>query len=251
MTDDVELVPREETLALRELHRKEMDCQIILDSWHGRGWVDSYLLRIDGRVAGYGLVGGVRDEPRETVTEFYVLPAHRGRSLPLFRRFVEASGAKSIEVQSNDLLLTLMLYDCASGIESNVVLFEDAITTNFSAPGAIFRELTEGDKESIASQGLDTDARWLVEADGVVAATGGLLFHYNVPYGDIYMATAEPLRRRGYGGYLIQELKRVAYEMGKVPAARCNVTNAASRATLQKAGMFPCARVLTGSLKRD
>ena len=115
MTNDVELVPREETLALRELHRKEMDCQIILDSWHGRGWVDSYLLRIDGRVAGYGLVGGVRDEPRETVTEFYVLPAHRGRSLPLFRRFVEASGARSIEVQSNDLLLTLMLYDCARG----------------------------------------------------------------------------------------------------------------------------------------
>src|SRR4051812_10794803 len=82
MTNDVELVPREVTLALRELHRKEMDCQIILDSWHGRGWVDSYLLRIDGRVAGYGLVGGVRDEPRETVTEFHVLSAHRGRSLP-------------------------------------------------------------------------------------------------------------------------------------------------------------------------
>src|SRR3954470_10727665 len=248
MTNDVELVPREETLALRELHRKEMDCQIILDSWHGRGWVDSYLLRIDGRVAGYGLVGGVRDEPRETVTEFYVLPALRGRSLPLFRRFVEASGARSIEVQSNDLLLTLMLYDCASGIESNVVLFEDGITTNFSAPGAFFREVTEGDREAVASQGLDAEAHWLVEADGVVAATGGLLFHYNVPYGDIYMATAEPLRRRGYGSYLIQELKRVAYEMGKVPAARCNVTNAASRATLQKAALFPCARLLGGVL---
>ena len=37
--------------------------------------------------------------------------------------------------------------------------------------------------------------------------------------------------------------------MGKAPAARCNVTNAASRATLQKAGMLPCARVLTGVLK--
>ena len=65
------------------------------------------------------------------------------------------------------------------------------------------------------------------------------------------MEMAEPLRRRGYGSYLIQELKRVAYEMGKVPAARCNVTNAASRATLQKAGMLPCARVLTGVLKPD
>ena len=71
MTINVSLVPREETLALRDLHRKEMDCQIVLDSWHGRGWTDSYLLRLDGRIVSYGLVGGVRDEPRETVTEFY------------------------------------------------------------------------------------------------------------------------------------------------------------------------------------
>lgn len=251
MTIDVVPAPREDTLVLRDLYRKEMDCQIVLDSWHGRGWTDSYLLRLDGRIVGYGLVGGVRDQPRETVTEFYVLPVHRGRALPLFRRFVEASRARAIEVQSNDLLLTLMLYDCASGIESNVVLFEDAITTSLSVPGAAFREATEADKERIANQKLDADARWLVEADGAVAATGGLLFHYNVPYGDIYMATAEPLRGRGYGSYLIQEMKRVAYEMGKVPAAHCNVTNTASRATLQKAGMLPCARVLTGVLKPD
>ncbi len=65
------------------------------------------------------------------------------------------------------------------------------------------------------------------------------------------MEVDEPSRRRGIGGYLIQELKRVAYEMGRVPAARCNVTNAASRATLQKAGMLPCARVLAGVLKTD
>ena len=251
MTIDASLVPPEETLTLRDLYRKEMDCQIIHDSWHGRSWTDSYLLRLDGRIVGYGLVGGIRDQPRETVTEFYVLPAHRGRALTLFRRFVEASRARLIEVQSNDILATLMLYDCAERIESNVVLFHDAITTSHVVPGAIFRESTEGDKERIADQKLDTDARWLIEADGAIAATGGLLFHYNVPYGDIYMATAEPLRRRGYGSYLIQELKRVAYEMGKVPAARCNVTNAASRATLQKAGMLPCARVLTGVLKPD
>ena len=62
------------------------------------------------------------------------------------------------------------------------------------------------------------------------------------------MATAEPLRRRGYGSYLIQELKRVAYEMGKVPAARCDATNSASRASLQKAGLLPCARMLSGTL---
>src|SRR5262245_35974760 len=100
MPTDVTLVPPGEVLALRELHRAGMGCQISLDSWHGRGWVGCYLRRLDGRVAGYGLVGGVRDEPRETVTESYVLPAHRGRALPLFRRLIEASRAKAVEAQS-------------------------------------------------------------------------------------------------------------------------------------------------------
>lgn len=251
MMIDVSPVPREETLALRDLYRKEMDCQIIHDSWHGRGWTDSYLLSLDSRIVGYGLVGGIRDQPKETVTEFYVLPDHRGRALPLFRRFVEASRAKVIEVQSNDLLATLILYDCATGIESNVILFHDAITTSLCIPGAVFRAVTEADKERITSQGLDSDSHWLIEADGTVVATGGLLFHYNIPYGDIYMATAESLRKRGYGSYIVQELKRLAYETGKIPAARCNAANLASRATLQKAGMLPCARMLTGVLKPD
>jgi GNAT superfamily N-acetyltransferase len=243
---DVSLVPREETLALRDLHRKEMNCQIVLDSWHGRGWTDSYLLRLDGRVVGYGLLGGVRAERKEIITEFYVLPVHRGLGLPLFRRFVEVSQARSVEVQTNDTLLTLMLYDCSDQIESNVILFHDALTTSLFLPGVTFRRVVEVDREPIVSQKLDADAEWMLEANGGVVATGGLLFHYNVPYGDIFMGVAEPHRRRGYGGYLIQELKRACYEMGRVPAARCNVSNVASRATLQKAGMLPCARVLTG-----
>src|SRR5262245_59272434 len=181
MTIDVTLVPPGEVLALRELHRAEMGCQIILDSWHGRGWVDCYLLRLDGRVAGYGVAGGVRDEPRETVTEFYVLPVRRGRALPLFGRLIEASRARAVEAQSNDVLLTLMLYDCAERIESHVVLFHDALTTSLSVPGAVFREAGATDQERLASQGLDTDARWLVEVDGGIVAVGGLLYHYNVP----------------------------------------------------------------------
>jgi ribosomal protein S18 acetylase RimI-like enzyme len=60
------------------------------------------------------------------------------------------------------------------------------------------------------------------------------------------MEVAEPYRRQGYGSYLVQELKRVAYERGSVPAARCNVRNTASRGTLQKAGFVACARILSG-----
>jgi GNAT superfamily N-acetyltransferase len=246
MNIDASLVPPEETLRLRDLYRHEMKCQTVLDSWHGRGWTDSYVLRADGRIAGYGLVGGVRAENKEIVTEFYVLPHLRDRALPLFRRFAEVSRAKSIEVQTNDTLLSFMLYDCAEKIDSRLIPFHEGVTTTLFLQGVIFRRVDEGDRERIVSQGLDADAEWMLEADATAIATGGLLCHYNVPYGDIFMGVAEPPRRRGFGSYLIQELKKVCYESGRIPAARCNVSNLASRATLQRAGMIPCARVLTG-----
>jgi hypothetical protein len=43
-------------------------------------------------------------------------------------------------------------------------------------------------------------------------------------------------------------LKRICYEGGSVPCARCNPDNVASRKTLQKAGFVPCAHILHGTL---
>lgn len=249
MQIDVELVPSEEVLPLRGLYRREMSCQIIRDSWHGRGWTDSYLLRLNGRVVGYGLVGGVRANPKDVIMEYYVLPAHQAAALPLFRRLAAVSQARTVETQTNDVLLTLMLYDCAEKIESDTILFHDAFTTHLAVPDITFRRVTEADQGRIFPHTGEPVGEWMIEAGGEVAATGGILFHYNVPYGDIYMEVAEPFRRRGYGSYLVQELKRTCYEMGRVPAARCNVSNVASRATLQKAGLLPCARLLTGAIK--
>jgi GNAT superfamily N-acetyltransferase len=71
------------------------------------------------------------------------------------------------------------------------------------------------------------------------------------PYGDIYMEVAEPFRSRGLGSFLVQELKRVCYEGGNVPGARCNPRNVASRKTLQKAGFVPCGHILNGSVAHD
>jgi len=81
-----------------------------------------------------------------------------------------------------------------------------------------------------------------------MAAKGGILFHYNRPYGDIYMDVAEAFRGRGLGAYLVQELKRECYALGAVPCARCNPTNVASRRTLQRAGFVPFAHILNGAV---
>jgi GNAT superfamily N-acetyltransferase len=248
MAIDILPVPLEEVLPLRELYRRELNCQIVHDSLLRRGFGELFLIRADGRVAGYGFVMGYRGEPRDMVREFYILPAYRGSALATFRRLIEVSQARRIVAQTNDVLLTLMLYDCASEITSDTILFHDALATHLDIPGVTFRPVTEADKERIFEHKVEPVGDWLIEHNGDIVATGGIATHYNPPYGDLYMEVDERFRRRGYGSYLIQELKRACYERGCVPAARCNVANAASRATLQKAGLLPCARLLSGVL---
>ena len=67
--------------------------------------------------------------------------------------------------------------------------------------------MTADDAAEIAARRLDGGAKWLLQLDGDIAGTGGILYHYNRPYGDVFMEIAEPFRRRGLGAFLVQELK--------------------------------------------
>jgi GNAT superfamily N-acetyltransferase len=249
MEFSAETVAVEEITRCRDLYRQEMKCQIIHDSLHSRkGWTQSFLLTADGARAGYGAIaidGPWKGKP--TVFEFYVLPCHRSHAFDLFSVLLNTSGAKTIEIQSNDPLITVMLHTFAHGVTSESILFHDQLTTALKADGAVVRPTRPEDAAQITDPGLDTNAGWVVEVEGQIAGTGGILFHYNRPYGDIYMAVAEGFRRRGLGSFLVQELKRTCYEQGSVPAARCNPKNIASRRTLQKTGFVPCGHILTGS----
>src|SRR6185503_8186047 len=113
----------------------------------------------------------------------------------------------------------------------------------------ILRQVTAEEEIRNCLEHRQGGGEWLLELDGTVAAKGGILFHYNRPYGDIYMEVTESFRRRGLGSYLVQELKRECYELGAIPCARCNPTNIASRQTLQRAGFVPFAHILIGSIK--
>ena len=245
---DVSPVPLEAILAMREAYRREMNCQIVHDSWHARGFTQSFVIRMADDVVGYGAVGGVPPEPKTTVKEFFVRPEHRGAALPAFRRLVEVSGARAIEAQTNDVLLSLMLHDCAVDLTSDIILFADGSTTAHRVDAATFRRLTDADRATVFRHTGEPVGEWGLEVDHAIVATGGILFHYNPPYGDLYMEVAAPFQRRGLGSYLVQELKRVCREGGHVPAARCNKVNIASRLTLQRAGMFPCARIVRGRI---
>jgi GNAT superfamily N-acetyltransferase len=240
-------------LAFRERYREEMDCQIVHDSIHRRtGWTLTYGLELDGVSAGFGSVaigGPWKDRP--TLFEFYVLPEHRSFSFDLFEELLSVSGPRFMEIQSNDALLAVMLHTYARDIASEKIVFHDKVTTALPACGTILRRITSDEETRAHIEQRQGGPEWVLELDGNVVAKGGILFHYNRPYGDIYMEVGEAFRRRGLGSYLVQELKRAAYDLGSVPCARCSPTNVPSRRTLQKAGFIPFAHMLTGVIPAE
>jgi GNAT superfamily N-acetyltransferase len=245
---EISQVPLEAILGMRDLYRQEMNCQIVHDSLHARHFMDSYLIQVSGLIAGDGSVMSGDFEARDLIKEFYVLPGYRPTAMAIFRRFAAITHAKVIEAQTNDVLLSLMLFECAVDITSDVILFHDGFTPRLANPGVTFRRVDDSERDTIFPHKLEGVGDWLLEARGAIVATGGIYLHYNEPYGDISMEVDGRFQRRGFGSYLVQELKRACREMGKTPAARCNLANAASRATLQKAGFLPCGQIRRGVL---
>jgi GNAT superfamily N-acetyltransferase len=240
----------DEIEALRKNYRREMNCQIVHDSIHRRpGWTREYVLEATGAAVGYGSVavdGPWRDAP--ALYEFYVELEHRVRTFDLFASLLATCGARVIETQTSARMLSVMLHTFARNIRAEAILFEDAFRTSYAPPGAAFRAATADDVEELRRQNLDDGAGWVVTMNGEIAGAGGVLYHYNRPYGDVYMKIGEPYRLKGLGAYLVQELKAACRASGSVPAARCNVANLPSRRTLQKAGFTPCGNIVVGEL---
>jgi GNAT superfamily N-acetyltransferase len=244
------LSPAADLLPFRTRYRQEMSCQIVHDSIHRRpGWTLTYLLQVGGVDAGFGTlaVGGPwTDKP--ALLEFYVLPEYRTRVFDLFGALLEATAARFIEIQSNEPLLAVMLHTYARDVVSEKIVFHDGLTTGLPSGGATLRCVTSEEDTRRSIEERQGGPEWLLELDGQVAGKGGILFHYNRPYGDVYMEIDESFRRRGLGAWLVQEIKRAAYELGAIPCARCSPDNVASRRTLQKAGFTPLAHMLTGTI---
>jgi GNAT superfamily N-acetyltransferase len=247
MNLSVTKVELKEIQSLRRLFLQETNFQIRYDARHQRGWTDSYLVKMDGAEIGYGSVNGREIKDRDTVFEFYLVPPFRKLSSLVFSGLLAVSKAIYIECQSNDFLLSSMLYEFARNINSEVMLFKDHVVTNLTVPGAIFRSKHEGDK--IFEHKAEPVGEYVLEVNDEVVATGGFLLHYNVPFADLYMEVKEDFRRKGFGSFLVQEVKRECYLAGRVPAARCQIANQASRATLTKAGLTGAGFMLAGDVK--
>lgn len=113
-------------------------------------------------------------------------------------------------------------------------------------PEVIFRKKNPEDQQ-FAKPNQDLGG-FVLEKDGKVIATGGFLLHYNKPFADLFMEVEKEHWRKGYGTLILQEVKRECYLSGRVPAARCNISYAASKATLLKAGFKIAGNMIAGEI---
>lgn len=234
----------EEVRPFRVLFLHESNFQFIFNKCHEYGWADTYIFFINGAKIGYGSVWGRnKREDRDAIFEFYIIKPFRKFANTVFPKFHAASGAPFIECQSNDLLLSAMLYEYAQNISAEAILFEDHFQTHFNIPDVIFQKKETEDVRN-------DNCQYILKQNGEEVASGGLMLNYNMPYADIYYEVNENHRQKGFGSLMVQELKNEAYLMGRVPAARCNISNKISNATLTKAGFAVCGYRLNGEIKR-
>src|SRR5262245_29286244 len=142
MKSQAKLSTAAEILPLRTRHRAEMNCQIVHDSIHVReGWTLSYLLEVEGTKVGFGSVaiGGPWTD-KSTCFECYVYPKYLHRLFDLFETFLAAAGRpRFFEVQSNDVLPTMMALTYGQGIATQAIVFHDQQMTSLPANGSALR----------------------------------------------------------------------------------------------------------------
>jgi GNAT superfamily N-acetyltransferase len=236
----------EEVKFFRVLFLHESNFQFKYNKCHDYGWADTYLFFIDETKVGYGAVWGKdKREDRDAIFEFYIIEPYRKFANEIFRKLHTASGAAFIDCQSNDLLLTAMLYENAQNINAEAILFKDNFQTQFFIPGTVLQKRTEG------GEGRADNLEYVLNQNDETVASGGLMLNYNMPYADIYYEVNENHRRKGFGSLFLQELKNEAYKIGRVPAARCNINNPISKSALLKSGFEICGHVLNGEIKKE
>jgi len=240
----------QQILPLRNLFLQENNFQIRYNAQHERGWSDSYLITYNEEKIGYGAIAGkenIRD--RDSVFEFYIIPSFKKFASAAFLKLIYASTPSYIICQSNDLLLSSLMFEYAQNINADTVLLQEDFTSSIYINDVIFRKRSNND---IAFEHkAEPVGDYVLEFNKEVVATGGFLLHYNMPFADLYMEVKEDCRRKGFGSYLIQEIKKQCYLAGRVPAARTGLDNIASRATLIKAGFKIAGFMLSGNLKHE
>ncbi|MGR3501479.1 GNAT family N-acetyltransferase [Pseudaestuariivita sp.] len=92
----------------------------------------------------------------------------------------------------------------------------------------------------------DSNKLWTVRVGGKIAGCGlSNRFHEESPAVDIGMMVAPGFRRKGLGTHIVIEMANRAEQAGLRPICGCAASNAASKATLEKAGFVSAHQLMS------
>jgi GNAT superfamily N-acetyltransferase len=162
-----------------------------------------------------------------------------------------------------------MLYDFCEQVSAADVFFRDQFRTHLRFPGRMLRPAAEADCAALypilrgpdgAPFEMDSEEElrgwirrgigWLLMDGETIAGVGAIFEDFNKPFVELGMLVPERFRKRGYGTYILQELKAECYRRGLIPTSRCDAGNLASRRTHLRAGFLPSGRLLDGLVTR-
>lgn len=127
-------------LELREHYLQEMNAQIRYNARHERNWTDSYQIRHGDQTIGYASVMGAdRIEERDCLFEFFVITGYRNQQANIFQQLIRETGVSRLTCQTNDPFMFPMMMEFGQGMHSEVMLFQDQKTTNWTVPGFLLR----------------------------------------------------------------------------------------------------------------
>ncbi|MFT3783073.1 MAG: GNAT family N-acetyltransferase [Nibricoccus sp.] len=234
---------------LRELQRQETPLAALLSSGEHQGYFQTYLITLGGAHAAYGTVGhDDRWHRAPTVFELYIRPEFRAFGETIFADFTASTNASAFEFQTSDAGLSAILSSWCGEAVVDKIIFSDSLTTFLPGYGTIIHQFWPSDVAKVFQHHSQPVGDWVLEFDGKIAGTGGMKHRYQPPYVDLFAEINPRYRQRGLGSYLIQELKRLCYDLGLKPCARCSPDDLPAIRTIERAGFTPCAHVLSGQL---
>lgn len=229
----------QEIESLRTTFIDAMNCQFVRTSIIPRRLADVYTFKANQELIGYAGIWNKYTPGR--IMEFYLIPEWQSNAEEFIQELVEVSGASSIETQTNVPFMNDVFEKVASNKKHENYLFDFDRDYALENGNARLRIRSSSD--------IGPEGDWVLEKDKKVVGAGGITFHYNPPFADIYMEVSEPERRKGIGSFIVQELCRVCILMNKKPSARCDYENELSRKTLIRGGMKVCGEILSGDIK--
>lgn len=206
------------------------------------------------------IVGHFFVDSHKTLVEFYIFKDYYIYSQEIFKYIIESDMVENAAVSTRQSEFLSLCLDFQKSLYVSAYLFTDADNKKhelYHCENLSFRLAKKGDIKVINNKCESRPQEYyeelirneqlfvLYEGD-ILLGIGEFRINrtHSGQYADIGMVVAEEHRRKGFGTYIIIQLKEHCYRKKLKPMASCDRYNVASKNTLLKAGFISEHRII-------